>query len=145
MTKTELAMLLARERVKAQAELLAQAPDLNPELAAMLKGANLYDHALTEAMAQIQAVKAPVRDHDTCWFCGERNFYPTAFDIDCHPFYLCMSCGATTMATERYPVKAKRLALPYRKLANEVARLVGDARKARLPAGYCQNALPERC
>ena len=143
MTKTELAILLARERVKAQAELLAQAQELNPELASILKGANLYDHALQESLKQVESSKPVEKNSEhRCWYCGEERFYPHTLGDEHHPYYLCMGCGATTTDNELHPYH-KALYLPYRKLANEVQRLLGDARKAKLPLGYYQKALPE--
>ena len=145
MNKTELAMLLARERVKAQAELLAQVEGSNPRLAEILKGASLYDHALQESLKQIEGAKPPRKNgNHSCWYCHEDRYFPKTIDSDHHPYFLCMGCGATAMDSELHPYH-KALYLPYRKLANEVARLVGDARKAKLPPGYYQHILPERC
>jgi len=145
MNKTELAILLARERVKAQAELLASVQDSNPELASILKGANLYDHALTESLKQLDSTK-PIKSNGNqhCWYCGEDRLHPSILGDTYHPYKLCLGCGATSTDNELHPYH-KALYLPYRKLANEVARLVGDARKAKLPLGYYQKALPERC
>jgi len=144
MNKTELAMMLARERVKAQTELLANLGKDNPELANLLRGINLYDHALQESLKQVEATK-PVKSNGnhSCWYCGEDRFYPHALGDEYQRWYLCMGCGATTTDKELHPYHAK-LYLPYKKLAGEVARLLGDARKAKLPAGYYQKALPER-
>lgn len=145
MNKTQLAMLLARERVKAQAELLAQAQELNPELASILKGANLYDHALTEAIKQIEVSK-PVKSNgnNRCWYCHQETISPIILGGAYKPYRLCLGCGASN-DDGAPPYHAKPLYLPYKKLAGEVARLVGDARKAKLPLGYYQKALPERC
>jgi hypothetical protein len=145
MNKTELAILLARERVKAQAELLASVQDSNPELASILKGANLYDHALQESLKQVESTKPAKKDgNHLCWYCGEDRLHPNTLGDSYHPYNLCLGCGATS-TDNGFNKPRKALYLPYKKLANEVARLVGDARKAKLPLGYYQKALPERC
>ena len=145
MNKTELAILLARERVKAQAELLASAGNHSAELASILKGANLYDHALQESLKQLEGAKPLHKDgNHSCWYCGEDRYFPQTICSDHHPYYLCMGCGATAMDSELHPYH-KALYLPYKKLAGEVSRLLGDARKAKLPPGYYQHILPERC
>jgi len=143
--KTDLTLMLARERVKAQTELLSKMSNGNPELANLVRGINLYDHALTEAVAQVdQTTKPKPTNGHQCWYCGKDGHQPTVLGDMCHPYHLCMVCGATTTDNELHPVHVK-LYLPYRKLANEVGRLLGDARRAKLPPGVYQNALPVRC
>ena len=145
MNKTELAILLARERVKAQAELLAQSSNFSAELAQVLKGAELYDHALTESLKQLNTTRHNGQNHqELCWYCNEQNYHPMWLGNG-HPFKLCMSCGATATYSELHPAKHTPLYQPYRKLAGEVSRLLGDARRAKLPPGYHQLRIPERC
>ena len=145
MNKTDLTLMLARERVKAQTELLAQMSNNSPDLANLVRGINLYDHALTEAAAQVdQAAKPNPGNGQNCWFCDRQGYQPTTLGGLYHPYKLCMVCGATTTDNELHPYHTK-LYLPYRKLANEVSRLLGDARHAKLPPGIYQQALPVRC
>ena len=145
MNKTDLTILLARERVKAQTELLSKMSNGNPELANLVRGINLYDHALTEAVKQI-GVATPKKSNGnhSCWFCGKDGHQPTMLGGSYHPYMLCMICGATTTDNELHPYHAK-LYLPYKKLAQEVGRLLGDARRAKLPPGVYQKSLPVRC
>lgn len=145
MNKTELAILLARERVKAQAELLAQATNYSIELAQVLKGAELYDHALQESLKQIASpLKERKSNGNHCWYCSQAGLHPMLMGDTYHPYKLCMVCGATTTDNELHPYHHK-LSLPYRKLAGEVSRLLGDARRAKLPLGIHQLRIPERC
>jgi len=145
MNKTELAILLARERVKAQAELLAQSGNHEAELAQVLKGAELYDHALTEAVKQVKQLGATAPTNGNhCWYCSSEGLHPMVMGDVYHPYKLCLYCGATSTLNELHPYHAK-LYTPYKKLAGEVARLLGDARRAKLPLGVHQLRIPERC
>lgn len=145
MNKTDLTILLARERVKAQTELLGATAPNSPELANLLRGINLYDHALTEAVKQVEdSNPRPKTNGNQCWYCGEQGYHPTILGGGYHPYKLCMVCGATTTDNELHPYHAK-LYLPYKKLAQEVGRLLGDARHAKLPPGVYQKSLPVRC
>ena len=143
MNKTELAILLTQERLKGQLEALGSAALATERGLGLATGIEIYNKALAESMAQVKQVKEVSSRKDECWYCGGLGYSTRPLSNGGHPYYLCMMCGATAMVKERYPVKHKRQYLPFAKLGRDVARLIGDARKSRLPAGYRQLSLPQ--
>jgi len=145
MNKTELAIMLARERAKGQLEALGSTALATEKGRGLTTGLELYDKMLQDALAQIDQSKKPVIASEArCWYCSSQGYHPNAFGDTYHPYKLCMYCGATATDNELHPYH-KKLSLPYRKLAAQVSRLLGDARRVKLPLGYYQKRLPERC
>ena len=143
MNKTQLAIMLTQERLKGQLDVLGNANLATERGIGLVKGIETYNKVLEESLAQVSQVKKLSTAKDNCWYCHGLGYSTHPLNNGGHPYHLCMICGATAMVKERYPVKHKPLYQPFAKLGREVMRLLGDARKSKLPAGYRQLSLPQ--
>jgi len=93
-----------------------------------LAGAKRYEALVRSLLPKPRKVQT---NGLTCWYCQSKNL---VFRFNIYPQHWVCECGATIIPMP----KLQRGNQPYRLLATEVARLIGDARQGK----YARLQLP---